>query len=101
MTGGWSPTLDLRESAGRCRLSLVGLAHGEGSTLQEAADDLVARLLNLVLCVRTSGLRFSGELGPHDWGLVQFLWELGECAASGEDIRERVFGPPTDADTVS
>jgi hypothetical protein len=32
---------------------------------------------------------------------MEFLWELGECAASGEDIRERVFGSATDADTVS
>jgi hypothetical protein len=100
MAEGWSPTLDVRESGGRCRLSLAGLAQGEGSTLQEAADDLVARLLNLVLCVRTSGLRFSSEFGPHDQRLTQYLWELGECAAGGEDIRERVFGSPTDAGTV-
>jgi hypothetical protein len=100
MAEGWSPPLDLRESAGRCRLSLVGLTQGEGSTLQEAADDLVARLLNLVLCVRTSGLRFSSEFGPHDQRLTQYLWELGECAAGGEDIRERVFGSPADAGTV-
>jgi hypothetical protein len=101
MAEGWSPPLDLRESAGRCHLSLVGLTHGEGSTLQEAADDLVARLLNLVVCVRTSGLRFSIELGPLDRRLMEFIWELGECAASGADLRERVFGSPTDADTVT
>jgi hypothetical protein len=102
MAEGWSPTLDLWESAGRCRLSLAGLTHGEGSTPQEAADDLVARLLNLVLCARTSGLRFPSEFGPNDQclSLMQFIWELGECAARGEDIRERVFGSTTDADAV-
>jgi hypothetical protein len=101
MAGGWSPPLELRESAGRCRLSLVGLTHGEGSTLQEAADDLVVRLLNFVVCVRTSGLRISSELGPPDQRLMEFIWELGECAASGADIRQRVFGSPMDADTVT
>ena len=92
MAEDWCPPLDLRESAGRCRLSLVGITHGEGSTLQEAADDLVVRLLNFVVCVRRSGLRVSGECGPLDRRLIEFIWELGECAARGVDIRERVFG---------
>jgi hypothetical protein len=45
----WTPALHFNVTGGRCRLSLVGYAYGDGSTLQEAADDLVARLLTLAL----------------------------------------------------
>jgi hypothetical protein len=92
MTGGWTPSLELREMAGRCRLSLGGWAHGEGDTLQEAADELVAQLLNVAMCLRTSGLRASRALGRPNMVELDFVWELGEIAAAGGDIRERVFG---------
>jgi hypothetical protein len=88
----WTPPLRLYETCGRCRLSLVGIASGHGDTLQEAADDLVARLLNLVAAMRSSGFRAPGELGPPDLRLYAFLHELGEIAARGEDIRGRLFG---------
>ena len=41
------PTLEVRQVAGRVRLLLGSVAYGEGATLQEAADDLVARVLVL------------------------------------------------------
>jgi hypothetical protein len=88
----WTPPLHLGIVGGRCRLSLGGLTHGNGDTLQEAADDLVARLLNLVLCFRATGFRIPAELGTPDHRGLAFLWELGEIVARGEDIRERVFG---------
>jgi hypothetical protein len=99
MAEAWMPNLQLRETAGGCRLSLTGLAHGDGPTLQEAADDLIARLLGVVMSVRTSGFRIVSELGPPDRNVLDFLWELGELAARGEDIRPRVFGaaPPPSA----
>lgn len=84
--------MHLHESGGRCRLSLAGLTHGEGSTLQEAADDLVLRLLNLILTFHASERWFSSELRAPDPRLMQFIWELGERAANGEDMRERLFG---------
>jgi hypothetical protein len=65
--------------------------HGNGRTLQEAADDLISRLLRLAMAARASGLRSPGELGAPDHRLFEFVWELGERAARGEDIRERVF----------
>jgi hypothetical protein len=37
------------------RLTLSGLSHGDGDSLQEAADDLVRRLLVLAMAFRTSG----------------------------------------------
>ena len=90
----WTPPLGLNDVGGRWRLSLVGFTSGEGDTLQEAANDLVARLLNLVICVRTSGLSFSTECPPPDPRWLRYLWELGEIAKQGGDIRDRIFGPP-------
>ena len=31
---------------------------------------------------------------PPDPHWLEFLWELGEIAARGGDIRERIFGSP-------
>jgi hypothetical protein len=88
----WTPTLRLDETGSGCRLTLVGLAHGNGDTLQEASDDLIGRILKLVLAVRSSGFRAPGELAPPELRLLDFIWELGELATRGDDIRERVFG---------
>jgi hypothetical protein len=89
----WIPALQLRESAGRCHLSLAGLTYGVGGSLQDAADDLIARLMHIALGARRSGFRHASELGPPDHRLHEFIWEVGELAARGEDIRPRVFGP--------
>ena len=86
------PALSVRESAGRCHLTLAGLTYGVGLSLQEAADDLIARLYGIAIGARSSGLRHASELGPPDRNLHEFIWELGELAARGEDIRPRVFG---------
>jgi hypothetical protein len=92
MDDSWQPALEVHSHDGRCRLSLGGHVHGEGDTLQEAADDLVVRLLNTVLCFRASGFRISAELGPPDQRWLEFLWELGDVAGRGECIRPYVFG---------
>src|SRR4051794_4063763 len=92
----WTPRLDLRESAGRCRLSLASQVHGHGPTLQDAADDLVARLVQPALASRGSGFPFSSERVP-DRRWLEFVWEIGELAARGEDVRERVLGPQSAA----
>jgi hypothetical protein len=93
MAVGWNPSLRLDETGSGCRLSLVGVACGNGATLQDAADDLIGRLLGLLLAMRRSGLRIASELGPPDPRVLEFIWELGELAARGEDIRVRVFDP--------
>jgi hypothetical protein len=92
MNDSWQPALEVHSRGVRCRLSLGGHVYGDGDTLQEAADDLVVRLLNTVLCFRASGFRVSTELGPADHRWLEFLWELGELAARGERIRPHVFG---------
>jgi hypothetical protein len=87
------PTLEVRQVAGRVRLQLDGLAYGEGVTLQEAADDLVARVLVLVMAFRSCGIGpVSSEVPPLDLAMLEFLYELGEIAAADGDIRERLFG---------
>jgi hypothetical protein len=86
------PALSLRESAGRCHLTIAGLTYGVGHSLQEAADDLIARVHSIAIGARSSGFRHASELGPPDRDLYEFIQELGELAARGEDIRPRVFG---------
>jgi hypothetical protein len=84
--------LTVQESPGRVRLWLGSLAHGDGATLQDAADDLVQRLLSYAMAFRSSGMWPSLELGPPDLAAIDFLYQLGEIAAAGGDIRGRLFG---------
>jgi hypothetical protein len=84
------PVLAITEAGGRVRLNLGGFAHGEGSSLQEAADELIRHILELALVFRSSGCSASRELSP-DLETMNFLHELGEIAAAGGDIRARVF----------
>jgi hypothetical protein len=48
-------------------------------------------LLGLVLAFRSSGFRASSEVWP-DLETLNLLHELGEIAAAGGDIRNRVLG---------
>jgi hypothetical protein len=41
---------------------------------------------------RVTHLPVSSELGPPDLAAVGFLYEIGEIAAAGGDIRQRLFG---------
>jgi hypothetical protein len=85
------PALFVRERAGGVRLHLGSLAHGDGRSLQEAADDLVRRALVIGRAFRTSGISVSPEVAPDAAGL-SFLCELDEIAAAGGDVRMRLFG---------
>jgi hypothetical protein len=84
------PELTITENGERVRLNLGGFAQGEGSSLQEAADDLVCSILRLVMALRSSGFRACPEAHP-DLETMNFLYELGDVAAAGGDIRSRVF----------
>jgi hypothetical protein len=88
---GFTPSLAVTEYAGTVRLELNRVAHGEGATLQDAAADLVRRLLTLALAFRANGLTVSREL-PLDLETFDFIAELADIAACGGDIRERIFG---------
>jgi hypothetical protein len=87
---GTMPALNVSEVEGRVRLNLGCLAQGEGASLQEAADDLICSILRLVMAFRSTGFRASGEFQP-ELETMSFLYELGEIAAAGGDIRSRVF----------
>ena len=95
------PSLTVREHGDRCRLSLAGDAWGEGATLQEAADDLVARVIRHARAVRSTGVVCSCELGGADHRWLDFLYEIGELAARGGDVRSRVVGGWLDLDAAA
>ena len=83
--------LTVQERSGVVRLHLGSVAHGDGSSLQEAADDLVRRILALGRALRTTGFTASPE-APCDVAALSFLCELDEVAAAGGDVRARLFG---------
>jgi len=93
----YRPALAVQEHAGGVRLHLGSLAHGEGPSLQEAADDLVRRVLVIAKALRTSGFSVSLEI-VHDVAGLDFLCELDEIAAAGGDVRTRLFGAETTTD---
>jgi hypothetical protein len=82
--------VNISEVGGLVRLDLGGLARGEGSSLQEAADALIRRAVELALAFRTSGWTVSLEVCP-DIETLSLLCELGEIAAAGGDVRARLF----------
>jgi hypothetical protein len=84
------PALTIKEGEGHVRLSLGGFAHGEGASLQEAADGLVSSILQLVMAFRSTGFQASREFRL-DLETMNFLHELGEVAAAGGDLRARIF----------
>jgi hypothetical protein len=91
----FAPTLRVDEAAGRVRLSLDGFVSAEGPTMQEAADELVRKMLVTVMAFRSRGISGLSAGCRPDMRLVGFLWELDEIAAAGGDIRERLFGSPS------
>jgi hypothetical protein len=92
--GSWAPALTLRERDGRCRLALCGLAHGEGVTLQEAADDLIARLLAIAQAACFGGMAFSTELRPPDRDVMAFLRDVAGLSGDRDALRRFVLRGP-------
>lgn len=87
------PTLRVSEIGGRVRLGLDGFGDVDGDTLQEAADELVTRLLSIAMVIRSGGVGpLCSECCP-DLAVLDFVWQLGELAAAGGDPRELLFGP--------
>jgi hypothetical protein len=87
----FAPTLRVDEIGGRVRLSLDGFSSAEGLTLQEAADELVRKMLVTLMAFRARGTSGLSVVCRPEWRLVGFLWELDKIAAAGGDIRERLF----------
>jgi hypothetical protein len=88
-----TPSLRISEIDGRVRLGLDGFSDVEGDTLQQAADELVTRLLSIAMVIRSGGIGpLCSECCP-DLSVLDFVWQLGELAAAGRDPRELLFGP--------
>jgi hypothetical protein len=87
MAEPWVPSLHLSEKADRCRLTLSGLAHGDGYTLQQAADDLIARLLDMALYLRSAGYPVH-QLRR----LITDSFLDRHCGRSGRSVRVRLDG---------
>jgi hypothetical protein len=86
------PPLAVQKTGGRCRLLLGGDAWGDGATLQEAADDLVARVMRHAAALRSGGFSYPKELNPPDPSWLEFLYEVSEIAARGGDVRQHIVG---------
>jgi hypothetical protein len=78
---------------GRVWLGLDGLGYVEGGTLQEAADELVARVVKVAAALRDTGFGPVHSECVADTDLLDFIWRLGDHAAAGGDPRELLFGP--------
>ena len=50
------------------------------------------RLLVYAMAFRSNGFQLSTELAPPDLATMDFLYELGEIAVAGGDIRSHLFG---------
>jgi hypothetical protein len=85
-----APVLRVAEIDDRVRLGLDGIGYAEGASLQEAADALVHKLLVAGMTLRSDGISAAGAR-LFDPAALNFLWELGEIAARGGDIRDRLF----------
>lgn len=90
MTERWTPGLRIDTRGDQCHLVLAGVTYGNGHTLQEASNDLLVRVLDLALGLR-AGYRMTGEASA-DPRVADFLWEIGDLAIEGADIRSRVLG---------
>src|SRR3954451_15589378 len=87
------PSLTIREHGGRCRLRLAD-AWGDGATLQEAADDLVARVVRHAGALRGGGWAWGprraartsvGWTSSTRWGRLPCAAAMSAAASSGRD----------------
>jgi hypothetical protein len=87
----FTPSLRVRSDAGGVRLTVSGITHASGPTLQEAADELVQKILLILMAFRSGGVAAGGRGLMLDPGIQEFIFELGDYAARGGDIRDRLF----------
>jgi hypothetical protein len=88
----WMPPLLLSEDGSRCRLWLGSWLHGEGETLQDAADDLIEQVAVVGRSFRLHGLPQASVTGTADHRWMEFFSHVGEMVERGEDIRDVVVG---------
>ena len=86
------PSLHVLETRGRVRITMPGVTHGSGQTLQDAADELVRKVLVIALAFGSGAVAPAGPELRLDPAIREFIWELAGIAARGDDIRGRLFG---------
>lgn len=86
------PSLHVLETRGRVRITVPGITHGSGQTLQDAADDLVRKVLVIAIAFRTGTVAPPAPELRLDPVLHEFIGELAGIAARGDDIRGRLLG---------
>lgn len=86
------PSLHVLETRGRVRITVPGITHGSGQTLQDAADDLVRNVLVIATGFRAGAVAQAGSELPFEPAIHEFMWELAGIAAGGGDIRGRLLG---------
>jgi hypothetical protein len=87
----WIPDLTLQDRDGRCRLALAGLTYGDGTTLQQAADELVARVVRMAIAVRQGDLAFSSAVRAPEPHVMTFLQDLAGRAVDADQIRQHIL----------
>jgi hypothetical protein len=75
---------------GGCRLVLAGVIHGDGDSLQEAGDALVAHAARVGLRLRAGHAPVFTLSANRE--LLDLLFRVADAAARGDDVRELVLG---------
>lgn len=88
----FTPSLHVLEARGRVRVTMPGITHGSGQTLQDAADELVRKVLVIAMAFRSDSIGIAGPELRLDPAIHEFISELASIAARGDDIRDRLFG---------
>ena len=86
------PSLHVLEMRGRVRITMPGITHGSGQTLQDAADDLVRKVLLIAVDFRSDRVAPPRPELRAEPAVYEFIGELAGIAAQGDDIRGRLFG---------
>jgi len=87
----FTPSLLVRSDADAVRVTVTGVAHASGPTFQDAADELVRKVLVILMAFRGGTVAPAGRGAMLDPGVQEFMSELGAYAAAGGDIRDRLF----------
>jgi hypothetical protein len=90
----FTPSLRVRSDTHGVRLTIAGVTHATGPTLQDAADELVRKILVILMMFRGGTVAPAGRGCQLDPGIAAFISELGDYAARGGDIRDRLFRSP-------
>lgn len=90
MTTPWSPTAVAHITESGYRIALQGVTYGDGTTQEAAEDDLVFKLLGILMVVRQGQLTMESGV-PLVPVVIEWLLTQASFVAEGGDIRERIF----------